>query len=86
MPVPRDQVVNLGLQPLTFEDCKGLEVCRKVLVRDARDATGLASEETKRLSRPAYAVEQQCQYKAKCFCYGLDKIANRIPGAGNWDQ
>jgi hypothetical protein len=91
MPVPRNRVEEFGLKQLNFAQARDLgwdyiEIC----VLDLTDTSILEDpndpEQIKRISRAAYAVEQQCQYKLMKAGLELHQLLNRIPGAGKWND
>lgn len=74
--VPQDQVEELGLKRFTKDelDEQGWDYIPLFEV----DLSG------RKDSRPAYAVEQQFQYKTEDLKLGIQRL-NRTPGAGNWN-
>jgi len=91
MPVPNDQVEELDLKQLTHAQARDLgwdyiELC----VLDLTDTSILEDpndpQQILEMSRPAYAVEQQFQYKLKKMGLELHQLLNRMPGAGKWND
>ena len=91
MPVPNDQVEELDLEQLTRAQARDLgwdyiELC----VPDLTDTSILEDpndpQQILEMSRVAYAVEQQFQYKLKEMGFDIHQFLNRTPGAGNWNS
>jgi hypothetical protein len=90
MPVPNNKIEELGLKQLTHAQVVllGWDYIELALL-DLTDTSILDNpddpQEIKEMSRAAYAVEQQCQYKVKKMGLELHRLLNRIPGAGPWN-
>jgi hypothetical protein len=80
-------VERFGLTKITYSEMLVLGWKYLVLaVVDLTNVEGLSDEEQKRVSRPAFALEQQLQCIAKTLGLDLSELMNRIPGAGAWNS
>jgi hypothetical protein len=83
--IENDEVEMLGLERFSTDDCK--RNFSYIILRDLdlTDDKGLSDKEAKRVSRPAFAFEQMCQYLTMDLELGYERL-HRIPGAGAWNS